>query len=144
MRARNPPPFSGKSEGILALENHVTVLGDLHIADPNLPTLVDVTISHPDGETPPDLAAVRAALTEGIAALNNANDAAGTAGTTISFAQLLSFPYAVTFALTLETGLTQVLAGDDDVYTLAPFERLSLSGVEAAVRRPDKAVVPAG
>jgi hypothetical protein len=149
------------TDGKLALENHVTVLGDLHIADPNLPTLVDVTISYPDGETPPDPATVRAALTEAIAALNNANDAAGTAGTTISFAQLLSatplpgkttpasivddaFPYAVTFALTLESGLTQVLAGDDDAYTLAPFERLSLSGVEAAVRRPDKAVVPTG
>ena len=147
--------------GTLALENHVTVLGDLHIADPKLPTLVDVTISYPDGETPPDLAAVRAALTGAIAALTNANDAAGTAGTMISFAQLLSatplpgkappasivddaFPYAVTFALTLETGLTQVLAGDDDAYSLAPFERLSLSGVEAAVRRPDKAVVPSG
>jgi uncharacterized phage protein gp47/JayE len=148
--------------GKLALENHVTVLGDLHIADPNLPTLVDVTIGYPDGETPPDMAAVRAALAEAIAALNNANDAAGaTSSTTISFAQLLSatplpgkatpasavneaLPYALTFALTLETGLTQLLAADKDVYALAPFERLSLSGAEAAVRRPDKAVVPVG
>ena len=35
----------------------MTVLGDLHIADPNLPTLVDVTVGYPEDETPADRAA---------------------------------------------------------------------------------------
>jgi hypothetical protein len=38
----------------------------------------------------------------------------------------------VQFVFTLESGLSRILAGAaDDDYTLIPFERLSLSGVEA-------------
>ena len=146
--------------GQLALAGHVTVLGDLHIADPALPTLLDVTVGFPEGETPADAAAVRAALTEAISALNAANEGAGADGTTITFEQLLAatplpgkaapatvdeaLPYVVAFALTLETGLTQLLVDEGDTYALAPFERLSLGGVEVAVHRPEEAVVPVG
>jgi hypothetical protein len=145
--------------GELALAGHVTALGDLHIADPALPTLLDVTVGFPEGETPADAAALRAALTEAVSLLNAANEAAGADGTTISFEQLLAvmplpgratpattvdeaLPYVVAFALTLETGLTQLLVAEGDTYALAPFERLSLSGVEVGVHQD--AVVPVG
>jgi hypothetical protein len=147
------------ADGRLALEDHATVLGDLHIADPALPTLLDVTIGYPQGETPPDVTGARAALADAVAALNAANEAAGAAGTTITFGQLLAalplpgeaahattpdeaLPYDVTFALTRETGLSHVLTAAADEYALAPFERLSLSAVEAPVRH--EAVVPVG
>ena len=39
-------------------------------------------------------------------------------------------PYGVKFVLTLESGLSQILAGEDDSYELAPFERLALGGVD--------------
>ena len=41
-------------------------------------------------------------------------------------------PYAPTFTITLESGLTRVLAGDADSYVMTPFERLALAGVEIA------------
>jgi len=145
--------------GQLAIGGHATVLGDLRIADPALPTLVDVTIGYPEAETPPDVGAIRSALAEAVAALSTANETAGPAGTTVTFGQLLAatplpgkaepaataddaLPYVVAFALTLETGLTELLVADGDEYVLAPFERLTLSGVEAAVRQG--AVVPVG
>jgi hypothetical protein len=47
-------------------------------------------------------------------------------------------PYQVQFVLTLESGLSRILsqAADED-YTLTPFERLSLSGVEIQPRASD-------
>lgn len=153
--------------GKLAIDGRAAALGDLHVADPNLPTLLDVVIAYPDGEAPPDTAAVKAALTEAMTALNAANDAAGAAATSISFGQLLAatplpgrspqpvlpaptspptaadvVPYVLTYALTLETGLTELLTADGDSYALTPFERLSLSGVETSVIAASESTVP--
>ena len=42
-------------------------------------------------------------------------------------------PYEPTFTITLESGLTRVLAGDSDSYVMTPFERLALAALD--VRR---------
>lgn len=41
--------------------------------------------------------------------------------------------YGVTFAITMPSGLSQLLAAPGDAYTLTPFERLSLNSVTLAV-----------
>ena len=47
-------------------------------------------------------------------------------------------PYLVQFVFTLESGLSRILAtAADEDYTLTPFERLSLSGVEAGPEAGD-------
>jgi hypothetical protein len=136
------PPSSvlDAAGGKLDIEGFPTVLGDLHIADPDLPTLIDVTVSHPAAQTPPDETAIRAALANAIAAVNAANEGGG-AGS-VSFAQLLAatplpgvavgadpLPYVVKYVFTLESGLSQILGATGDVYVLVPAERLALSGV---------------
>ena len=124
------PPTSvlDTAGGKLDIEGFPTVLGDLHIADPNLPTLLDVTVSlsrrrrrrptrrrsapRSPTRSPPSTPRTRAV-------------AAGA----VSFAQLLAatplpgvaarrgdpLPYVVKYVFTLESGLSQVLgrAGDD-------------------------------
>src|SRR5439155_3221130 len=123
---------------------------------------------------PPDVNAIRAALTDAVSAVNAANDS--DTGVTLAYGQLLDAvplpnhvsqavpipaggplpteddvtPYAVTFVLTLESGLSQILDDHSDSYALTPYERLSLGGVEAAVAqirgtaRPAAAALPAG
>jgi hypothetical protein len=140
------PPSSvlDATGGKLDIGGYPTVLGDLHIADPNLPTLLDVTVSYPETQPPPDETAMRAALANAIAQLNSANESAG-AGSPVSFGQLLAatplpgapaegdpLPYKVKYVFTLESGLSQILASPSDAYSLAPAERLTLSGVHAA------------
>lgn len=135
------PPSSvlDAAAGKLDIEGFPTVLGDLHIADPDLPTLIDVTVSYPAAQTPPDETAIRAALANAIAAVNAANEGGG-AGS-VSFAQLLAatplpgvavgadpLPYVVKYVFTLESGLSQILGAPGDVYVLVPAERLALSG----------------
>lgn len=143
--------------GKLDIAGHPTVLGQLHVADPNLPTTLDVTVSYPQSADPPDVNAIRAALTEAVTAVNAANSS--DTGVTIAYGQLLDAmplpnhvaeavpipaggtlptenditPYAVTFVLTLESGLSQILDDHADSYALTPYERLSLGGVEATV-----------
>jgi hypothetical protein len=158
------------ASGQLAIGGYPTVLGALQIADPNLPTLLNVTVSHPEDEDPPDVPEITATLSATLAYLNALNaaelpsDARERSRRTLSYGKLLHAiplpgkpgesledfddavvsgtiptlpdettiaPYAVQFAFTLESGLSRILAraGDDD-YTLIPFERLSLSGVE--------------
>ena len=88
--ANGGPPSSvlDTAGGKLDIDGFPTVLGDLHIADPNLPTLLDVTVSYPATQAPPDETAIRAALANAIAAVNSANEGDG-AGS-VSFAQLLA------------------------------------------------------
>lgn len=141
--------------GTLAIAGTPTVLGDLRIADPNLPTALNLTIRYPI-ETPPDERAIRDALSAAISALNslNAADAAPVAERTLTFQKLLHLtplpgkpagtlatfdpataptsaaPFVVTYALILESGLSQLLrAGDPASYVLTPFERLSLGEI---------------
>jgi hypothetical protein len=146
-----PEPLDPGS-GRLAIAGHPTVLGELHIADPNLPTVMDVVVSHPAG-APPDTAAIAARLGEALAALNSAGEAAAP----LPFGLLLAatplpghdavpispppaalpdegdvLPYVVRYVLRLESGLTTILAGAGDVYAPTAFERLALGEVQAA------------
>jgi Baseplate J-like protein len=142
--------------GKLDIAGYPTVLGELHIADPNLPTTLDVTVSYPKDADPPDVNAIRAAVTDAVTAVNAANESGS--GLSLAYGQLLDVvplpghvahavpipaggglptedditPYAVTFVLTLESGLSQILDDHSDSYTLTPYERLSLGGVEGA------------
>jgi hypothetical protein len=143
--------------GKLDIAGYPTILGQLHIADPNLPTTLDVTVSYPKTADPPDVNAIEAALTEAISAVNAANESGG--ALTLVYGQLLDAvplpnhvahavpipaggvlpgeddvtPYGVTFVLTLESGLSQILDDHAATYALTPYERLSLGGVEGAV-----------
>ena len=58
------------STGQLEIGGYPTVLGDLQIADPNLPTLLSVTVSHPEDEDPPDVPEIQSALSDALAYLN--------------------------------------------------------------------------
>ena len=142
--------------GQLAIAGHPTVLGELHIADPNLPTVMDVVVSHP-ADTPPDTAAIAARLAEALAALNSASAAGGATAAPLPFGLLLAatplpghaavpiteppdplpdegdvLPYVVRYVLRLESGLTTILAGAGDEYAPTAFERLALGEVQAA------------
>ena len=62
--------------GVLAIDGFPTVLGELQIADPSLPTLVTVLIAYPKADppsAPPDRAAIQAALTAAVTYLNDLN-----------------------------------------------------------------------
>ncbi len=142
------------SAGQLAIAGYPAVLGELHIADPNLPTTLNVTVSYPTVAAPADVPAIRSALTDALSAINAANEENG--GLALTYGQLLDTvplpshvphpvpipagpslptegdvaPYGVRFVLTLESGLSQILAAHDDTYSMTPFERLSLGGVD--------------
>ena len=144
-----------------------TALGELHVADPNLPTRLNVIIVHPADAAPADAPAIRAALTDTLTYLNGANESESVDATRqeLSYGKLLRVvplpdkpgealeayddavasegvipalpsettiePYAVQFIFTLESGLSQLLSQTSDAsYTLASFERVSLSDVQ--------------
>jgi uncharacterized phage protein gp47/JayE len=165
------------STGQLRIGGFPTVLGDLQIADPNLPTLLNVTISHPEDEGPPNVPEIQTALSDALTYLNALNamelpsDTAERSRRVLSYGKLLHViplpgkpgaslkdyddavasgappalpdetavaPYRVQFVFTLESGLSRILAGAaDEDYTLTPFERLSLSGVEVQPEAED-------
>jgi hypothetical protein len=140
--------------GQLDIAGYPAVLGELRIADPNLPTTLSVTVSYPAESAPADVPAIRSSLNEALSAINAANEENG--GLSLVYGQLLEAvplpnhpgqpipipaagplptetdvaPYGVTFVLTLESGLSQILAAHDDAYSLTPFERLALGGVD--------------
>jgi hypothetical protein len=144
--------------GQLDIAGFATVLGELHIADPNLPTTLSVTVTYPSSADPADAGAIRAALTEALTPINSASESDD--GLTLSFGQLLATvplpapapaaqpiaippggslptesdvaPYVVTFVLTLESGLSVVLDDHTDTYAMTPYERLALGNVEGA------------
>ena len=166
--------------GQLEIGGFPTVLGELHIADPNLPTLLDIMITYPGDETRPTDSAIEEALTKALTYLNGLNATelpseapeAERAKRILSYGKLLYVvplplddkprgslkdydesepgeiptlpdettvaPYQVQFVLTLESGLSRILSETaDEDYTLTPFERLSLSGVEIQPRASD-------
>lgn len=145
------------ANGVLAIANMSTVLGDLAIADPNLPSLLTVTITFPETEAPPDQVMIQSELNTTIFTLNELNnsESAPEADRTISYAKLLHIislpgkagapletfnsaatppdvaPYVVSFVIVMQSGLSQILdVSSTEPYILTPFERLSLSGVE--------------
>lgn len=58
--------------GVIHLAEDATVLGELRIADPNLPTGLSVTVRFPTAGAAPDPAQMEAALAQSIAFLNDA------------------------------------------------------------------------
>jgi uncharacterized phage protein gp47/JayE len=135
--------------GIIALADRPTVLADLGIADPSLPTRADLTIRFPVSVAAPDENAVAAALEAAFAYL-----AAAQGPRHISFGKLLrvlpppvgqgetlaahdaadpkpALPetagdYAVTLFVHQASGLTRILAAPGDRHDLSPGERLLL------------------
>ncbi len=77
--------------GQLALSGFATVLGELRIADPNLPTLLDIVVTYPEGELPPDTSLIQPALSGTLTYLNdiNASDAVETTRQELSYGKLL-------------------------------------------------------
>jgi uncharacterized phage protein gp47/JayE len=69
----SPPEVLDISTGQLDIGGYPTVLGELHIADPNLPTLLSVTITYPEDEDPPEIPDIRADLTDALTYLNEVN-----------------------------------------------------------------------
>jgi Baseplate J-like protein len=61
------------STGQLRIGGFPTVLGNLQIADPNLPTLLNVTIFHPEDENPPNVPEIQTALSDALTYLNALN-----------------------------------------------------------------------
>jgi hypothetical protein len=142
--------------GKLAIEGFPTVLGDLHISDPNLPTRLNVTVRFPAASAPPDKVAIQTALNTAITTINqdNAADAPATTIKTLNHAKFLNVtplpnkagaafthnpavvvpavaPYVVSFALVQESGLSTLLVtGGSTTYLLTAFERLALATVE--------------
>ena len=130
--------------GLLSIANTPTVLGELAIADPALPTLLSVVVSYPQGSAPPDRAQIQAALAAALASINSTNATpVDEAQRTLAYSRLRSIvplpgapgataaTYGTRFVFTLATGLSFILEQEtDEAYVLTPFERLSLNRVE--------------
>jgi hypothetical protein len=155
-----------RESGTLEIDGFPTVLGELQIADPNLPTLITVLVTYSKADppsAPPDRTAIQAGLVATVSYLNdlNASEPAATdPRRVLSYGKLLRVvplptkpgeslesydtasaapalpdetstgPYRVKFVLAQGSGLSRILAGASDEYSLTPFERLGLAAVE--------------
>ncbi len=147
------------SSGSLGLAGQTTLLGELEIIDPNLPTRLQIVIAAPAEADLVDEPAVDDAMVALVAALNDLNLNGAHVVQQFSFEQLLYLlplppegeaggtleqlqneaptlpdsvavdPYEVQFLFTQENGLSQTLSADGQVYPLTAFERLSYDGV---------------
>jgi len=168
----NPPQdVLDPVNGLLQIAGAPTQLGELQIADPNLPTRLDVVVTYPANDPAPNPPTIKTDLTNTLTYLNNANASDQTPATTraLSFGKLLLamslpnktasaleaydqavntggvipplpdpvaiHPYRVQFVVTLQSGLSHILIQPTDLYTLTPFERLTLADV-TAVKEP--------
>jgi hypothetical protein len=122
-----------REAGVLSLAGMASALGELRIADPNLPTLVAVTVTHPP-DSVPDPAAVQAGVAAALAAASTANEPEG-AAVALTYAALRTASGApeeatVEFAVSARDGTSRLLSDPADApYVLTPFERLALSAV---------------
>jgi hypothetical protein len=120
------------SRAELAIGGDATVLGELRLADPALPTLLSATVTPDPQQPPPDPEAMRAALGPVLATANAANQAEG-AAVAVTYAALravLPAGHGVSFAFSQRSGFTRLLeAPADEPYALVPLERLSLNAV---------------
>ncbi|MBI3953334.1 MAG: baseplate J/gp47 family protein [Chloroflexi bacterium] len=66
-------PLLDADAGLINIAGFPTVLGDLQIVDPNLPTLLNAVVTYQVGEAPPDQPAILASLTSTVTYLNSAN-----------------------------------------------------------------------
>ncbi|HEX7185015.1 MAG TPA: hypothetical protein VF756_24520, partial [Thermoanaerobaculia bacterium] len=126
------------ANGQLAIGGTPTVLGELYIADPNLPTRVSAVVTFPQGAAPPpDKVKIGADLTNALAGLNSLNEQNAGGGTVVlSYDALLQLvtggaqPFKLRLAVTLQSGVTQILEKAGDQYDLTAFERLEFAGVD--------------
>ncbi len=125
--------------GLLDVGGAPTVLGNLYIADPSLPTRVSAVVLFPQGAVPPpDKVKIAADLTNALTALNSQNEpvpgeAAAAVLLRLDDLQSLAVgtsPFRLELAVTLQSGVTQILEKPGDEYDLTAFERLELAGVE--------------
>jgi len=101
------------------------VLGELHIADPNLPTRLDVVITYPDTESPPDAPAIQASLTNTLTYLNemNASEEAKAARRELSYGKFLhSIPLPNKTGESLEAYDAGTPPELPDETTIAPYQ----------------------
>lgn len=147
------------SSGSLGLAGQTTLLGELEIIDPNLPTRLQIVIAAPAEADLVDEPLVDDAIVALVAALNELNLDGAHVVTQFSFEQLLYLlplppagvaggtldqlqnespvlpdsvsvePYEIQFIFTQENGLSQILSADGQVYPITEFERLSYDSV---------------
>jgi Baseplate J-like protein len=127
------------ANGQLATGGTPTILGELYIADPNLPTRVSAVVTFlQDRVPPPDKVRIGADLTNELADLNRRNEQASGGSTVfLSYDDLQQLvlgganrPFKLRLAVTLQSGVTQILEKAGDQYDLTPFERLEFAGIE--------------
>jgi len=119
--------------GELTIAGVAVVLGELHVADPNLPTRLTVTVARADGQAPPDPAAVRAGVTPLLSALDADPESASRQLGYDDLRAATGLPAAlsVEFVFALASGLVRILSAPGGTYELAAFERVTLAAVEA-------------
>lgn len=129
--------------GRIAIGGTPAVLGELYIADPNLPTRVSAVVLFAQGTVPPpDKVRIGADLTNAFADLNRRNEQDSGGAVVLSHDALLQIvtggarPYELRLAVTLQSGVTRILEKAGDGYDLTPFERLELAGVELQEKEP--------
>jgi hypothetical protein len=80
-----------RETGQLSIGGFPAVLGELRIANPSLPTLLNAIVSYPEDETPPDSPAIQEALTDTLTYLNvlNASEQVEEIKRALSYGKLL-------------------------------------------------------
>lgn len=137
-----------RDAGQLEIYGFPTVLGDLQIADPSLPTRVNVIVSFPENEPPPDRATIPNDLTSALAYWNELNarelaadaDEATRQKRVVSYGKLLlavSLPGKPGLALAtyddaVVSGTASPLPDETDV---APYELQIVFTMESGVSR---------
>ena len=147
------------SAGSLGLAEQTTMLGELEIIDPNLPTRLQIVIGAPSDSDLIDEPVVNKSMVATMATLNEQNFDGAHVVEALSYQQLLYLlplpiskpqgnlqtlidnpdttlpdtagvsPYEVQFIFTQENGLIQTLTTDDHTYALTAFERLSFDNI---------------
>lgn len=148
----DPASLLDPQGGRLLLAGMPTALGELALADPNLPSRLIVSLSHAPGATLPSVAAVSGALETRLAPFNaaNASEPSGLVVPQImrtpGFLDLLAAvplpgvdmaaataasiaPWQLSFTLVQPGGLTRLLDADDDAYSMTPYERIVVGDV---------------
>lgn len=145
------------TRGTIDIADEHTILGELHIGDPNLPSLLNVVVQFPAQVDPPDETQIRTALQTALDQINSLNIDENTpeADREISYgklAHLTPLPgkpgaalseftgvvpslgnYTLVFTISQETGLSFILnAASSAPYVLTPFERLVLDSIALA------------
>ncbi len=133
-----------QTSGVLELAGILTVLGNLSMADPQLPTQLEITILYPEAVATPPVETIRESIRQRLSTFNDANNSdlpdsptpADLEARSVSYDKLLdALPasvssFDITFVLLQETGLAHTLTSGAAAYALTPFERLTLGTVQ--------------